>query len=272
MSMVRVALAVLTIAACGVASHARAVTVVSLSNGHVADLPDLTGSYDGPNIGSSTIGSVSGNFCYGSQSASALGGSDPSVSISYTEAAGGCNGAGGSGLDARVSYSFVYDPSNPADTAPASVLMVASDALAASLPQPTNQGGSSGDAWLEVSAFDATPVYAVENCFNNLALSCNVDPFASTTQPIGNTVITIEPYVVYTVTMGVDAFPAGAAGGPASSASLDPEFFLQNGEPGQIYYSNGVSQAEVPEPASLSLLATGLIGLLGLRRSRVTKI
>jgi hypothetical protein len=97
-----------------------------------------------------------------------------------------------------------------------------------------------------------------------------VNPFTPTTQPITTTTFTVLPNVVYTVTMGVDVFP-NALGGP-SSAMIDPEFFLEPGETGQIDYSNGVTQAQVPEPGSLSLLAAGLIGLFGQRRSRVSGI
>jgi hypothetical protein len=230
MPMVRIACAALAVAVCGLASQSRA-GPLTLSNGTMVNLTDLTGSYDGPNISSSTAGSVSGSYCYGVQSASALGGTDPEVSVSYTEAPGGCDGAGGSGVSARLSYQFVYDPGPGGSTSPGTILMVASDAIVTTSTLANNKGGTAGDAYLSVSAFDATPVYAQENCANNLALSCYVNPFASTTQPITTTTFAVLPDVVYTVTMGVDAFP-DSVGGP-SSAMIDPEFFLEPGETGQ---------------------------------------
>jgi hypothetical protein len=85
--------------------------------------------------------------------------------------------------------------------------------------------------------------------------------------PITPTAITVNPFETYQVTLNV----AASSGGPTelTSATLDPEFFLQPGESGQLIYSAGVTQAVVPEPGSLSLLAAGLLGLLTLRRGSV---
>jgi hypothetical protein len=89
MTVFRVHAALLIAGVLGWSGQAQAVTIVSLSNGQVATLPDATGGYNG--IGQSTLGALSvssssfgtqtSSSSIGSMTASAYGNDDPNASV-----------------------------------------------------------------------------------------------------------------------------------------------------------------------------------------------
>jgi hypothetical protein len=253
--MTRTGFAVLLAAAvcCTRLAHAVTVTLadgtmVSLQDPTVAATDDplsLTGAnqQQGPVITSYAI--YSGYF---------NGGSSPGIGVSYYDQPSSvCGGFCGGGVVLTATYQFVYS-----GLTPASATIMTGDVLS------TNTALAYGNAALLITG-GSTTLTAQEDCLN--ATQCENGLGGATIGPLVNASVTLTPDVVYTVEMIAAVLPSAL--GFYASAEVDPEIVLSGGSGGQIYYSDGISQADMPEPGSLVLLATGGAALLLRRRSRV---
>jgi hypothetical protein len=255
MSMLRTWLTVLMIASAWLASPARAV-IITLADGTVVTVMDPTATSYSPLNGITGLGEqgvpVPVAVEAGSYAEYFTGGTDATLGVYYATNTN-CNPCGG-GVLLYATYQFVYG--GPAATTTATVQ--AADTLASNAPSPY------GDAYLVIGAPDQPFVYQTEDCFGTM--NCVTGAPSNVHGPLADATITLEKDVVYTVQMWADVEPSAL--GYWASAEIDPAIALSAGSPGQLYFSDGMSPTDTPEPGSLTLLATGVAGLLWRRRAR----
>lgn len=107
-------------------------------------------------------------------------------------------------------------------------------------------------------------VFTTDSLMWSVSYAIHLDQFDSSKTYL-STVWNIQPDTTFTGTKTVNL---GGFTFDASAAYLSPKVWISTGDPDQSVYYNDMHMDVIPEPASLLLLGTGLLGLVSFSRKK----